>query len=106
MSDSIDVDPQELRRGASQLREVADQLQTRWAEFSGRVQAMGDIFGDDPVGGLIGASYQAAHGLAADSYQSVTTGLVGFSEGLAKMAGRYESADGSSREEFQRLGGA
>jgi hypothetical protein len=47
---------------------------------------MGEIFGDDPVSSLIGASYQAAHQIAEQSYASVAASFDGFGQALHAMA--------------------
>jgi len=56
----LTVSPESLRAAGRQFGQLADRLNTEWTSFASQVQAMGDIFGDDMVGGLIGASHEGA----------------------------------------------
>jgi uncharacterized protein YukE len=103
MADGITVDPVALRTGGAQLQQVAAQLRTQWATFSGQVQAMGDIFGDDQVGGLIGASYGAAHEIADSCFTSVADAFDGFGTGLSRCADNHERTDQDIAGGFDRM---
>jgi hypothetical protein len=103
MADGIQVDLAALRRGGEGLQRAAQQLEQEWSAFSGRVQSMGDIFGDDMVGGLIGASYHAAHEIADESFMSAADGLDGFGAGLMESADNHEATDQSGAESFQQM---
>jgi hypothetical protein len=82
MGDQLHVEPDTLRRGGQGILSAAQQVAEEWQRFSAKVQGMGDIFGDDAVGGLIGASYQAAHQIADKCFASVAKGFGGFGTGL------------------------
>ena len=102
---SISHDPAVVRTAAHDVGAVGAQLSNAWAAFSGRVAAMGDIFGDDPVGGLIGASYRAAHAIAERSFSSVSQALHGFAAGLTTTADRYAQREQDVCDRFDGLGG-
>jgi hypothetical protein len=87
------VDPDSFRQAGQTLQDVADRLQQAWAAFSAQVQGMGDIFGDDMVGSLIGMSYGAAHGIADGAYTDVVEGLSGFAGGLTFMADSFDDIE-------------
>jgi hypothetical protein len=82
VSAGVEVDLEALRRAGEQLIRAAERLEGEWAAFSSQVQSMGDIFGDDAVGGLIGASYQAAHQIADECFVSVAESFDDFGTGL------------------------
>ena len=59
---------------------------------------MGDIFGDDLVGGLIGASYSAAQDIANDSFTSALDGFTQIADGLDAMAQLYDVTEQANTE--------
>jgi uncharacterized protein YukE len=101
----IEVDLGALRQSAEDLAGVAQQLAGQWSAFSAQVQSLGDIFGDDTVGGLIGASYQAAHAIADSSFTSVIEAFDGFAGGLARCADTHERTEQDIAGRFRRLAG-
>jgi hypothetical protein len=82
---------------------VAEQLDSEWTRFRAGVQGRGDIFGDDAVGGLIGASYSAAQELIDACYTSAAQAFAGFGTGLARMADGYEQTEQDHTDMFQQL---
>jgi hypothetical protein len=82
-----------MRRAGDSLSVVSGRLSNAWAAHAGQVSGMGEIFGDDPVSSLIGASYQAAHQIAEQSYASVAASFDGFGQALHVMADGYEQTD-------------
>ncbi|MCT2280458.1 WXG100 family type VII secretion target [Micromonospora chalcea] len=99
----LDVDPEQVRAAGTGVRAVADQLDARWRELTTGAGAMGDIFGGDDVGGLIGASYQGAFGIAERSVTSVVAALTGFGDGLVRMADAYDRIESDNADLFRRL---
>lgn len=98
-----EVHPPSLRRAGSDLESVAQHLSAQWEALRTRSAAMGDIFGDDDVGGLIGMSYQVAEEIAAECLRSVIEGLRGFGAGLDVMAERYDLAEQDNLATFNGL---
>lgn len=103
MTGGYEVHPPALRQGGSELAAVAEQVSAQWEALRARTAAMGDIFGDDDVGGLIGMSYQVAEEIAGECLRSVVEGLRGFGAGLGVMAERYELAEQDNLANFSNL---
>ena len=103
MADGFQVDPQVLRDGGSGLLAAAQRLSEEWQRFTAAVQGMGPLFGNDPIGGLIGAGYQAAQGVAERSLGSVVQAFAGFGSGLSRMADRYDGVEQGNSEGMQSL---
>ena len=103
MEEQLKVSVPELRQAAQRLRGVAEQFCAAWTSFCTQVSANGDIFGKDDVGGLIGASYQAAHALADDAFISAANALTDFANGLGTMAGSYETTENDNRSDLTAL---
>ncbi|MEV0649376.1 hypothetical protein AB0I28_29380 [Phytomonospora sp. NPDC050363] len=99
----FEAEPDNLRDSSGLLRQASESLAELWAEIDGKVASMGDIFGDDDVGGLIGMSYQAAHDIAAENITSVIDALGGFSEGLDGMAASYDETENALMENFAKF---
>ena len=87
------VDPQSLRTASQGVTAAAQQLSQQWQALQSTAQGMGDIFGDDMVGGLIGASYSAAEGIASDSFSSALDGFGQIADGLGAMADLYDTTE-------------
>jgi hypothetical protein len=86
---SLQVNPRLLREGIESVCEqiivavnaALDGLRAKTtAQGAAQVRLAVRIFGDDMVGGLIGASYAAAQDIATRSYSSVVKGLGGFAD--------------------------
>ena len=103
MDDELHVDPDNLRRGGQDLYQVAIGLSERWQQFATEVQGMGDIFGTDPVGGLIGAGHQAAMQTAGKSLGTVAQAFGDFGVGLTMMANAYDDTEHTNTGNFHRL---
>jgi uncharacterized protein YukE len=89
----FDVSPQSLRTASQGVASAAEQLQQQWQSLMSTSQGMGDIFGDDMVGGLIGASYGAAQEIASDSFTSAMDGFSQIAEDLNAMADLYDDTE-------------
>ncbi|WP_422736845.1 hypothetical protein ACN263_25580 [Micromonospora sp. WMMD729] len=103
MHDDLQVHPPALRQGGGHLSEVADQIAAQWEALRAQAAAMGDIFGDDDVGGLIGMSYQVAEEIAAECLGSVIDGLRGFGDGLTLMADQYDVVEQDNDAQFTTM---
>jgi hypothetical protein len=97
------IDPELLARAGKDMLDVADRLAAAWQAFAATARGMGDIFGDDSVGGLIGASYYAAEQMAERFFGSVVTALQGFGDGLTTMATNHADNESATAEHFHRL---
>ncbi|MEU1395243.1 WXG100 family type VII secretion target [Micromonospora zamorensis] len=100
---SLDVDPEQLRQAAGGVQRAGERLEQQWQRLRATADGMGDIFGDDDVGGLIGASYQAAQQIAEQSVSSVVAAFAGFGDGLARMSTAYDEVEARNAALFERL---
>ncbi len=91
------------REAGQDLHVTSRRLAREWAAFSNQTLGMGDIFGDDPVGSLIGASYAAAHDIADRCFSSVVAALAGFADGLVTSAEAHERNDEACAERFNQV---
>jgi uncharacterized protein YukE len=103
MTDGFQVDPQALRQGASGLLDAAQRLSEEWQRFTVTVQGMGPMFGNDPIGGLIGAGYQAAQGVADRSLKTVMDAFADFGTGLSRMADQYDGTEQANSDRMRSL---
>ncbi|MFG1880557.1 type VII secretion target [Micromonospora sp. NPDC049102] len=103
MPEDLQVHPPALRQGGGHLTTVAEQLAAQWEALRARTASMGDIFGDDDVGALIGMSYQAAEEIAAECLGSVVDGLRGFGDGLGVMADQYDLVEQDNDAQFTTM---
>ena len=103
MGQNMAVDPVMLRQAGQALVSAASRLAEEWAAFSGRVQAMGQIFGDDDISSIIAISYDAAYGIADRAYSSAGDVLGGYGDTLVDMADSYERIEESNLGMFGKL---
>jgi uncharacterized protein YukE len=101
--EGFEVDPASMRDAAQRLQQVGERLGSEWQSFASGMLSRGDVFGDDPVGGLIGASYHAAHDLAEKCYQSGVQALGGFGDGLSQMAAAYDQVERQITDLFKQF---
>lgn len=104
MTGGFQVDPASLRTASQGVTAAAHQLGQQWQALQSTAQGMGDIFGDDMVGGLIGASYSAAEGIANDSFSSALDGFSQIADGLAAMADLYDTTEQGNTETVSNTG--
>jgi hypothetical protein len=98
-------DPDPVRDCGENLAIIATWLRSSWTQFNEHLLRMGDIFGDDDVGGLIGASHSGAVEIATSSFNSIAAAFDSFGARLAVAADNYEQAEQQITQRFQGLGG-
>jgi PE family len=106
VADELRFHPPSLRDAGQGLSDVGDRLGAEWQALVAMAEGMGDIFGDDDVGSLIAATYQAAQQIAAEAYGSAAQGFGDFGGGLTDMAATYEQTEQTTTEDVQDVGGA
>ncbi|MFI7575899.1 WXG100 family type VII secretion target [Micromonospora sp. NPDC049497] len=100
----LDVEPEQLRSAAAGVRQAGERLELQWQRLRATADGMGDVFGGDEVGGLIGASYRSAQQIAERSVTSVVGAFTGFGDGLASMGDAYDAVEERNAALFHRLG--
>lgn len=93
MGDEFQVETTSLRGAGTGLTSAAERIQQQWEGLKSTVEGMGELFGDDMVGSLIGMSYGIAQQMADESFTSAIGELQFFGEGLGIMADAYEQTD-------------
>lgn len=100
----MDVSPASLRSAGTGVANAADALSQQWQSLLSTAQGMGDIFGDDMVGGLIGASYSVAQDIAGGSFASALEGFTRITDGLKAMADLYDTIEQANTDTFRSPG--
>ncbi|TMR02437.1 PE domain-containing protein [Actinomadura soli] len=88
-----EVQPDTLRSAAKGLAEAGDQLDQEWSNLKSTVQGMGEPWGADDIGMLIGESYKAIEGQADESFTGAAEDLSGYGEKLTALADNHEKAE-------------
>ncbi|MGW0229973.1 hypothetical protein ACWDWO_16790 [Actinopolymorpha singaporensis] len=105
MSDERRNDPEALRNGGKDLMRIGDDGHAAWAALKRRSEGMGDIFGDDMVGGLIGMAYGAVFALADESFTGSHDDIIEFGERLKYAGDNDERTEQGNAEALSDLDG-
>ena len=90
MADVRENRTESLRGGGKDLTGLGDDVSTAWEKLRGTSDGMGDVFGDDLVGGLIGAAYAAIFELANETFTSASDDFNAFGERLGLVGDNNE----------------
>lgn len=93
-----------LRDSGKGISKQGEQVQDEWGKLKSTSEGMGDIFGDDDVGGLIGMAYQTVFSLADEAFTSAADDFNAFGEALNKAGDRHEETEKNHMDLLQRLG--
>jgi hypothetical protein len=96
----LSVDPQSLRRAAAEIQRAADDLDQVLTGFAQALGNVGDPWGTDMLGSLIGGGYVAIEELALQTYDSVVEGFDTVAEGLTAMAASYDETEDQIAGDF------
>jgi uncharacterized protein YukE len=100
------VNPEEVGGAAKNLQGAGQSLANTIAQFQSQVSALGDAFGDDDLGSVLGMIYEVASEVAFESFQDNAEGLQEIGQTLQEMAAHYAEVDSAGRDSFQQvLGG-
>ena len=100
MVDGFNIDPSSLRSAGTSIDNIAQQLSDSWSQLAGQADSTGDIFGDDMVGGLIGASYNGALDVADESFTAAVDGFGEVADGLSSMADMYDDTEQGNTDDL------
>ena len=89
----VDVDPNSLRQVAQELTGIAQDTDSTLKMFQNIIDGIGDCWGDDDLGSIIGMIYQGAMALVINCFMSNLDTMDGYSERLGIAANVYEEAD-------------
>ncbi|WP_433119998.1 WXG100 family type VII secretion target [Micromonospora sp. CA-246542] len=100
----FEVDPESLRGSAESLDQVVDRLADALSEFESTVQSLGEPWGSDDIGTLIGELYTGIHDLAMSCFEGNGEVLGQFAQGLHTMADTFEEVDQEIDAGLRRIG--
>ena len=98
------IDPDGLRAAGTSLQDVSDQFLTELRTFLADLSAFGAPWGDDEIGGLIGAACEEVTAYAAECFESVMEELGVVGVDLNRMAHLHEVNEQAFAEGFTGLG--
>lgn len=84
------VDSTSIRDGGGAMGDAGKATRSAWKALKAKSDGMGDIFGDDMVGGLIGGAYAAVYQLSEESFTGAAEDYDGFAEGLNAVADNHD----------------
>jgi hypothetical protein len=93
VSGDVDVRPESLRRAAQELLGMAEDTDGTLQRFQGEIEALGQPWGNDDLGSMIGAVYQGALAMVMNCFVSNLDTVDGYSQRLDVAAGDYEATD-------------
>jgi hypothetical protein len=94
----VEVDPNSLRQVAQQLTGITQDTDGTLRMFENLIDSIGDCWGDDDLGSMIGMIYQGAMALVINCFMSNLDTLDQYVERLGIAANIYEEADAWASE--------
>ncbi|WP_020577840.1 hypothetical protein [Actinopolymorpha alba] len=102
---SKQFDPEKIRAAAKELLKTSDRLDQQIDDFLNETRGIGEPCGDaEPIGMLLGISYEAAEEVVIEGLESVVTGFEMYAGKLEAMAVRDELAEQSNQERISTVG--
>jgi hypothetical protein len=89
----VEVDPNSLRQVAQQLTGIAQDVDSTLKSFQSMIDSLGDCWGDDDLGQMIGMIIQGATALVLNCFTSNLNTMDQYSDRLGIAAKVYEEAD-------------
>src|SRR5512139_2826207 len=99
------IQPETLRKAASELQAAGDELSSLWDNLVALVQGMGEPWGGDDIGMLIGTSYMSVQEAADDSYGGAAEDMAAMAESLTAMADNHEAAEQEMAADVSSISG-
>ena len=100
----MEIEPSSLHKSGGDVTAAAQRLEAAWKEHEAQVQGMGEPWGNDDIGQLIGLSYLAIHAIAEETFTSVVDGMKDHGEGVRVMAATYQDSEDQTRDAVQAVG--
>jgi hypothetical protein len=99
----IDVDPAMFRAAGGALDRAVDDLDAAVDRFESALEALGECWGGDDIGTLIGLCYRPAYETALACLDNNLNELATYGGKLALMADSYESVEADNHSELSRV---
>lgn len=99
MADQLEVTPATLRAAAGTWHGEAPVVETALRRLEGRLQALGEPWGNDDPGRAFASQYRPNARKLVSAVDQLARGLDAIADGLDAMADRYERAEDASAVE-------
>jgi hypothetical protein len=93
MSLPLEINSDSLRQAAQQLTGIAQDTDGTLKMFQNLIDSIGDCWGDDDLGSIIGMIYQGAMALIINCFMSNLDTLDSYCERLGIAASNYDEVD-------------
>lgn len=103
MTGGYEIEPRTLRTAAAELQRAGEQLAEQWTALKATVAGMGQPWGGDDIGMLIGMSYTAVEATADESYTGAADDLTRYAEKLEAVADNHEKAEQQNVAEVKSI---
>jgi uncharacterized protein YukE len=100
---TINVNIDAMRESATRIDEARQGIEGVRDGFISSIENMGDPFGGDMIGMLLGIAHQAVVSAVGQCFESNITELEPYSEGIRTMADGYEQTEQDITAEFDKF---
>jgi hypothetical protein len=100
----LSLDVEQLDGRGADLAEASRSFAEQVSRFQSQTAGLEGAWGDDMIGGLIGAAYTVVAQWALECWQDVVGELASAGEDLQGMARQFDEAEQGLTETFRRLG--
>ena len=91
--EALDINSDSLRQAAQQLTGIAEDTDGTLQMFQNLIDSIGNVWGDDDLGSIIGMIYQGAMALVINCFMSNLDTLDSYCERLGIAANNYDEVD-------------
>jgi len=103
MSGGVSIDPTVLRAAGTALAQVGDQLDGALKQLESQIQSLGQPWGNDTIGQLIGTAFHEVVSYAFDTLRKALGDLRKSGTDLKGMADQYEALEKQITDVFANL---
>jgi hypothetical protein len=98
-----EVDPERIHSAGGGIASSAQRMRADWEAFQGQLAALGQPWGADDIGFLIGGCYQAIFEVAAECYAENVTEMEMQAENVQAVAANHQAAEQANVVEVNRV---
>ena len=103
MAGGVQISPEALRLSGTALQQVGDQFESQLNALEQELLSYGAPWGNDDIGSLIGAAYEAVVSFAFECLREVLDEIRSSGIDLDGMAQQYEEAEQQITDRFTQL---
>jgi len=92
-----------LRQSSSQMTGAVESADTTLQGFQSQLESFGEPWGNDDLGGAIGAIYKAALAMVINCLKSNLDTVDGYAERLGLVADNYDDADNAASQRMTAI---